>query len=90
MYTLPGGRPGDLAGRLDRAVRADPHSACRRDLGQLRPARLFIVAGDAYAEYAEAAVAWGRRLADVKAVSLAGVLGWPLQFAGHCATRPAR
>ena len=84
-YTLftQGDVPAGLAGRLDEALRANPHYAYCRDLGQLERPRVFVIDGDAYGQYVAGAVADGRRLGDVKATSLSGGAGWARRFVGR-------
>ncbi len=79
-YTLFVGPGGGSAGRVDEALRANPHYAYCRDLGQLGPPRVYAVAGDAYAQYAAGV---GRRLGDVKPTSLSTVADWPGRLAGR-------
>jgi hypothetical protein len=61
---------------LERALRGNPHYSWCVDLGQLRPARVAPTAPDAERRYVDACVARGRRLGDVKPVSLDTWTGW--------------
>jgi hypothetical protein len=70
---------------LDVALRANPHYAYCRDLGQLGPPRLFRIRGDAYATYVAAATRSGRRMGDVKPVALHAHAQWSTQFQGEYA-----
>ena len=62
--------PADPAGVLERELRRNPHYAWCVDLGQLLPARVALVTSGAERAYLDACVARGRRLGDVKPVSL--------------------
>jgi hypothetical protein len=62
-------RPG-LAHALEAGLRRNPHYAWCVDLGQLRPARVAPVGEGADRRYVDACVARGRRIGDVKPVSL--------------------
>jgi hypothetical protein len=79
-YTLfiEGDRPGppDLAAMLERELRRNPHYAWCVDLGQLRPAGVMRVGPGAHEAYLDLCVAKGRRLGDIKPVSLDPDLGW--------------
>ena len=68
--------PPDLAAVLERELRRNPHYAWCVDLGQLRPARVMRVGPGAHDAYLDACVARGRRLGDIKPVSLDADTGW--------------
>ena len=83
-YTLfietPPPAPTDLADRLDRALSTNPHYAYCRALGQLGPARVFAIRGDAYPAYAARRQAQGRRIGDLKPVALDAATDWASVF----------
>jgi hypothetical protein len=83
-YTLyfEGTPPGQLAGALDRALRQNPHYACCRDLGQLMPPRLFLVAERGYESFASRQTANGASLGGVKPSLISRMSGWSNIFAG--------
>ena len=62
--------PDDLAARLDDALRANPHYAQCRLLGQLAPVRVHPVRTSAFARYAAELSCAGQRLGDIKPSSL--------------------
>ena len=66
----------DLAARLERALRQNPHYAWCVDLRQLNPARIARVGPHADRAYVDACVARGQRLGDVKPTALHGDTGW--------------
>ena len=66
----------DLAERLERALRDNPHYAWCVDLGQLAPARIIRVSAGANRAFVEACVAGGQRLGDVKPASLSSATDW--------------
>lgn len=83
-YTLyvEGTPPSQLAGALDRTLRRNPHYACCRDLGQLLPLRLFVVAERGYESFAKRQTANGGSLGGVKPALVSGLSGWSDIFAG--------
>jgi hypothetical protein len=66
----------DLPSRLERALRLNPQYAWCVDLGQLAPARVARVGSGAMGAFIAASAAEGRRLGDVKPVSLSTAMGW--------------
>lgn len=80
MLFLAGQAPPDLADRLDGALRANPHYAWCRALGQLGPARVARVEGDAFSAYIEACRRAGQRLGDIKPAALSARSGWTQDF----------
>lgn len=74
--------PVDLGPRLDTALRANPHYALCRDLGQLGPIRTFRIASGAYESYATAGMARGLRLGDLKPAALSAETDWSKRFTG--------
>jgi hypothetical protein len=83
-YTLyMEGKPlGHLAESLDRALRRNPHYAYCRDLGQLRPVRLFAIAEFGYETYAKRQTTQGARLGEIKPTSFSRTSGWSDFFTG--------
>ena len=80
-YTLflEGEMPCDPALRLDTELRANPHYALCRDLGQLGPLRCCPIA-NGYRIFCDASVAGGRRLGDLKPQSLSTRTDWRRWF----------
>jgi len=77
------GKPlGHLAESLDCALRRNPHYAYCRDLGQLRPVRLFAIAERGYETYAKRQTTQGARLGDIKPTSFSQTFGWSNVFTG--------
>ena len=72
----PPAPPADLAGRLDAALRANPHYDHCRNLGQLAAARVVAVPPGAYQRYAAWMQSTGMRLGDIKPASLTDRDGW--------------
>jgi hypothetical protein len=77
------GKPlGHLAESLDRALRRNPHYAYCRDLGQLRPVRLFAIAEFGYETYAKRQTTQGACLGEIKPTSFSRTSGWSDFFTG--------
>jgi hypothetical protein len=77
------GKPlGHLAESLDCALRRNPHYAYCRDLGQLRPVRLFAIAERGYETYAKRQNTQGARLGEIKPTSFSRIVGWSDVFRG--------
>jgi hypothetical protein len=71
------GRPAEnVAERLDRNLRRNPHYANCRDLGQLQPIRLFLIAGQGYETYVTRQMAQGLRVGDIKPAIFSRTDGW--------------
>ena len=66
----------NLAAALERELRRNPHYAWCVDLGQLRPACVMPVGPGAHGAYLDFCAARGRRLGDIKPVSLDSDTGW--------------
>jgi hypothetical protein len=83
-YTLyiEGQAQSHWAEALDRALRQNPHYAHCRDLGQLLPTRIFLVAGHGFEAFAAHQSANGGRLGDIKPASLSRTTGWSSVFSG--------
>lgn len=79
------GDAGPAADRdqLDAALRANPHYALCRRLGQLDAPRIVCLPGDAYLRYARAETARGLRLGDIKPQALSTRTDWAVQFANE-------
>jgi hypothetical protein len=70
------GLAASLARRLDDGLRANPHYAYCRDLGQLAPPAVFRARPQAYARYAAVLRDAGARLGDIKPSSLSARDDW--------------
>src|SRR5262249_43165015 len=83
-YTLyvEGGIPFDAADRLERALCRNPHYALCRNLGQLQEARVFVVEGRGYEQFANHLVEGGQRLGEIKPAVLSAKSGWSRILAG--------
>jgi hypothetical protein len=83
-YTLfiEGEAGAALALRLDTELRANPHYALCRDLGQLAPLQIFRLRPGAYKTFCAVAARERRRLGDVKPQSLSPRADWRRQFQG--------
>ena len=83
-YTLyvEGATPGALAEKLDRVLRANPHYAYCRDLGQLQPVCVFNISHGGYEAFANRHTALGARLGDIKPATLSRLAGWTEFFPG--------
>ena len=68
--------PTQLALVLDRALRDNPHYRHCIELGQLAPAEVASVAGEAWQRYALRLTSAGQRLGDVKPSFLSHLGGW--------------
>ncbi len=71
--------PPELPARLDAELRANPHYAHCRDLGQLGPVTCVPVT-DGYQIFAAASTAPGRRLGDIKPQALSPRTDWRGRF----------
>lgn len=69
-----------LDAQVDSALRANPHYAHCRDLGQLRPLRVLRLKGGAQEAFYATQAAEGRRLGDVKPQSLSSRSDWRTLF----------
>jgi hypothetical protein len=78
--------PAGAAERLDEALCANPHYAHCRRLGQLGPARVSLVWGDAYAAYVERRSSQGCRIGDLKPVALDSANDWASTFRRYLVT----
>jgi hypothetical protein len=83
-YTLyvEGPAPSDLAESFDRALRSNPHYALCRDLGQLLPVRVFVIAEHGYEIFVKHSASQGARLGDIKPALLSLTSGWSNFFPG--------
>jgi hypothetical protein len=73
------------AGNLDGILRRNPHYAYCRELGQLKPLRLFVISQNGFETFARKQAAPGVRLGDIKAVALSRKQGWSQTFSGKYA-----
>ncbi len=69
-----------LASRLDTELRANPHYALCRDLGQLGSLQLFRIRVGAYETFCAAVGVEGRKLGDVKPQCLSPRTDWRRRF----------
>jgi hypothetical protein len=88
-YTLflKGAAPAGLAGKLDRALQANPQYAYCRDLGQLQRPRIFCVTSDPAEDFA-ARLARTQRLGDIKPAAVSRLDGWSECFRGTYSPHP--
>jgi hypothetical protein len=86
-YTLfvEGAAEGHWPEALETALRHNPQYACCRDLGQLSPASVFIIAEGGYESYARRLASHGARLGDIKPAALSRLSGWNEIFTGFYA-----
>jgi hypothetical protein len=70
------------AANLDRALCRNPHYAYCRSLGQLLPARVFLVPYRGFETFAQHEAPSGARLGDLKPVALSRKSGWSRIFSG--------
>jgi hypothetical protein len=86
MLFVEGNVSATEADKLDVALRANPHYAWCRDLGQLQPPQVLRIAHDGYEVFAARAVERGQRLGDIKPVALSAESDWVGRFARGAAT----
>jgi hypothetical protein len=67
---------------IDEGLRRNPHYAYCRDLGQLLPARIFRIAGNAYDAFVQQESSSGARLGDIKPGALSLKPNWSRIFRG--------
>lgn len=67
---------------LDRGLRANPHYAGCRDLGQLGAVRVFVVAKHGYGTFVRRLAANGARFGDIKPAVMSRLSGWSDEFEG--------
>lgn len=72
----------DVEVRLDTLLRSNPHYDHCRQLGQLRPAQVFLISEPAYPKFIAAQTRRGQRLGDIKPMALSDHNGWSEVFAG--------
>jgi len=89
-YTLyvdcEGQLPTDLPDRLNDGLSKNPHYRLCVDLGQLQPARIFLISGGGLLAYESRLVAEGMRPGDVKPACLSKIDGWSRCFEGEYLT----
>jgi hypothetical protein len=71
------------AADLDRRLAANPHYAWCRKLGQLRPARVFVIRSGADVAYFRRIQERGLKPGDIKPAPLSADTGWAECFAGQ-------
>ena len=72
---------------LDHELRRNPHYAYCRDIGQLLPVGLFVIAERGFEAFASRQAAQGTRLGDIKPAALCRTSGWSKTFLGDLAPR---
>ena len=72
----------ELAAHLDQKLRANPHYAYCRSLGQLAEPRVFLIQHGAREAYLKRCEALGQRAGDVKMTALHKLIGWEEVFGG--------
>ena len=77
------GGPPPAAVEVDRLLAENPHYAWCRQLGQLRPVRVFVISAGAEAAYFRRAGAGGQKLGDIKPAALVQTTGWADCFTGR-------
>jgi hypothetical protein len=84
-YTLyvEGETKAHWARAIDQELRRNPHYAYCRELGQLLPARLFSIAGQAYEKFVEHESSNGARFGDIKPATLSAKSAWSRVFPGQ-------
>ena len=75
--------PASLLPALEAELRANPHYAICRDLGQLGPVRSFRSDAVTYDAFCKASTSQPRRLGDIKPQSLSTRIDWRETFAGR-------
>lgn len=71
------------ANTLDSLLSANPHYRHCRALGQLVAPRIFVIAGNAFATYADVLRAAGQRIGDIKPAALSSRTDWARHFSGR-------
>jgi hypothetical protein len=84
-YTLyiEGAPPPDCVEALDAALSCNPQYAWCRELGQLLPPRLFLIARSGFESFVERQTASGARVGDIKPAALSRSSGWSKVFVGE-------
>ncbi|HEY1170481.1 MAG TPA: GH3 auxin-responsive promoter family protein [Verrucomicrobiae bacterium] len=84
-YTLyaEGNLPERFDAVIEQALRENPHYAYCRDLGQLKPLRVFQINERAEEKFFQRAVAKGARLGELKPMGFSKVTGWSEFFEGR-------
>jgi hypothetical protein len=83
LFAAASSAPAGIAARLEAALGESFHYAHCVRLGQLAPARVFLVAGDGLAPFYAACAARGLRLGDVKPSPLRREPGWAEALPGR-------
>jgi len=77
---LEGIAPEELAASLEAALRANPHYAWCRDLGQLHPIRVESIESGGYETFVTREMAEGRCLGEIKPTALSRRTGWQFKL----------
>lgn len=75
--------PPELARTVEEELAANPHYRACVALGQLAPARVFLIEKDGFARYLQRCRERGQRLGDVKPLALSPLPGWSSVFGGY-------
>jgi GH3 auxin-responsive promoter len=75
--------PPELAETIEEELAANPHYRTCVTLGQLAPARVFVIEGDAFARYVQRCREQGQRIGDIKPLALSTLSGWSSVFGGY-------
>jgi len=78
--SLPATFADDLAKTLDAELSANPHYRLCVSLGQLAPARVYLIEKEGVARYLERCRERGQRLGDIKPLALSAEGGWGRVF----------
>ncbi|HYD42279.1 MAG TPA: GH3 auxin-responsive promoter family protein [Anaeromyxobacter sp.] len=89
LFLAAAGAPAGAPARLEALLRESFHYAHAAHLGQLAPARIFLVAGDAAEAVLLACAARGQRLGDVKPSPLRRERDWAAVLPGRYAVERA-
>ncbi len=82
--------PPDFSPALEAALRENPHYAYCVQIGQLAPAQVLRVGGNAYDRYVARLSEHGQRLGDIKPSPLSPLSGWSDVFREVVPTAPSR
>ena len=75
--------PPELERTIEEELAANPHYRSCVALGQLAPARVFLIAGDGFNRYLQRCRERGQRIGDVKPLALSSLPGWSSVFGGY-------
>ena len=75
--------PPELERMIEEELAANPHYRTCVALGQLAPARIFLIEGDGFNRYLQRCRERGQRIGDVKPLALSSLPGWSSVFGGY-------